>query len=268
MYVISGKHYNKGIIGNDSSLLDGYYELGWECGLSNVYIKDLLSKNKIKRSDTIVTREGREFFYTSLFDNVITWQDFCKLNVDPSETINVLDKKHEQIDYYGVDVDLVCNFDLDKDVEQKYSINDKFMIYCIRLRDHCPFRNSDIEVAKNSIIKFINNGYKVFVVGQGSQILENILPVKYLELRDYASLLSSKYCSFVISPLSGIVHVANFTARKGLRTLIFDHAGERSVDNHPMLMGNCINYKNLDIKFIRGVETEEQIQNHLGDFLK
>ena len=69
MYVIAGNYYSKGVVGDDSSILTQYWELGWECGVSNVLIKNYLDIGRISNKDTIVTRNGREFFYSSVFDN-------------------------------------------------------------------------------------------------------------------------------------------------------------------------------------------------------
>jgi hypothetical protein len=269
-YVISGRHYNKGIRGDDCTTLVGYWELGWESCVSHFYIKKLFSEGKITKDDTIVTRNEREFFYSSVFDNVISWEEFCELNVPEDQIIDIpsIIIPNQMPDYQNVDMNLLLDLDLDTDIEEKFKINSKFMIYCIRLRDHCSYRNNDIEVAKVAIKKFIDSGYKVFVVGQGTQFLENELPVSYVNLREYASLLNSKYCSFVVSPLSGIIHVANFAAREGLKVIIVDSVGERNGnENHPLFMGDCVNFKNLDITFLTNFPTEEVIYKSLEEFL-
>lgn len=271
MYVVSGNHYSKGIVGDDSSTLDQYWELGWECGVSNIYIKQLLFEGKLNKDDIIVTRSGREFFYSSVFDNVIDWETFCNLKVDNSDVLSIPDKldisKLLDYNYENVDVDLVCNFDLCRDIETKYDIRSNFMIFCVRLRDHGSYRNANIDVTKQLINLFLNDGFKVFIVGYGSEFLENELDVTYVDLCDYASLLNSEYCKFCISTLSGIIHLANFCGHDNLYAFILDHAAERRQNNHPIYMGDNINYKNIKTKFIPGAENYEIIKEFYSNFI-
>jgi hypothetical protein len=272
MYIISGNHYSKGILGDDSSTLNQYWELGWECGVSNIYIKQLLSQGKLNSNDTVVTRSGREFFYSSVFDNVIDWETFCQLNIDKSHIVSIPDmldiSKLLEYDYLNVNKDLVCNFDLNDNIEKEYNITDKFMIYCVRLRDHGSYRNADINVTSQLINLFISDGYKVFIVGQGAEFLEEKLDVTYVDLKDYASLLASKYCKFCISTLSGIIHLANFCGHEDLSVFVLDHYGERRQNDHPIYMGDNINYKNIKTKFIPGSENYEVIKKSYEKFVK
>jgi hypothetical protein len=272
MYIVSGNHYSKGIPGDDSNTLTQYWELGWECGVSNIYIKQLFNQGKISFDDIIVTRSGREFFYSSIFDNVIDWQTFCELNIDSNNIISIPDmldiSKLLEYDYLNVNKDLVCDFDLDKDIDKKYNITDKFMIYCVRLRDHGSYRNTDINVTTQLINDFISDGYRVFIVGQGAEFLEKELDVTYIDLRNYASLLASKYCKFCISTLSGIIHLANFCGHENLNVFVLDHHGERRQNDHPLYMGDNINYKNIKTKFISGPENYEIIKESYERFVK
>ena len=277
MYIISGRHHAEGILNNDSSnLMQGYWELGWECTISNVYIKQGLSEGKFSKSDTVVTRKDREFMYSSVFDEVIDWDTF--VNERGGETNNEcfaipdIIKMSEIIkfDYDNVDVDLLCDMDLDTNIEKKYNITDKFMVYCVRLRKHSSYRNMNINVAKNAMRTFIDKGYRVFIVGYGSEYLEEELPVTWVNLRDYASLLASKHCKFTISGMSGIIHLANFVGRENLTSLIFDQVNYRGKEvgkNHPLFMGDNVNYKKLDRRFVPTWETEAAIYSNLKDFL-
>lgn len=264
MYVIAGNYYSKGVVGDDSSSLFGYWELGWECGLSNVFIKNYLDIGRISKEDTIVTRNGREFFYSSVFDNVIDWETYQRIKTDSDEVISIpgeLDiPKLGNFDYTAVNSDLVCDFDLDPNIESKYDINSEFAIICVRLRDHGAYRNTDINVAIKLIEYLQSEGYKVFIVGQGSESLESQFNVKYLDLLDYASLTSSKYCKLCVSTLSGIIHLPCFTGHENLNAFVLDHHGERKQNDHPILMGDNINYKNIKTKFINGPENFEVIK--------
>lgn len=277
MYIIAGRHSAEGNPNNDSSnLTQGYWELGWECTISNVYIKQRLVEGTISKSDTVVTRKDREFMYSSVFDEVIDWDTF--VNERGGETANKcfaipdIIKMSEivKFDYDNVNIDLLCDMDLDTSIEKKYNITDKFMVYCVRLRQHDNYRNMDIDIAKNAMRTFIDKGYRVFIVGYGSEFLQEELPVTWVNLRDYASLLGSAHCKFTISGMSGIIHLANFVGRENLTSLIFDQKDSRGKEvgnNHPLFMGDNVNYKKLDRRFVPSYESEVAIYENLKDFL-
>ncbi|MFZ9740369.1 MAG: hypothetical protein ACO3CQ_00565 [Candidatus Nanopelagicaceae bacterium] len=276
-YVIIGKHEAKGVVGDDD---DGnfnlYYELGWELVISNIIAKKMLHDGMLSPTDIIVTKDEREFIYSNFFDNVIDWNTFKNVKTENDEIYYLPRTLGENVKYgFGVSnpenlsSDITCNFDLISDIEEKYDISSSFGIYCIRLRDWCDWRNSDINVAKKVISKFNNElGIKMFVVGQNSEDLAKELNVNYINLREYASLMNSKYCKFCISPLSGIVHLTNFCGHENLYNLIFDRKGERGVEDHPCYMGNNINYKKVKNIFIREIETENRIFELYNTYIK
>ena len=264
-YIISGQHDSKGIVGDDSPDLGKYYELGWECVVSNIEIKGLLERGIISKHDTIVTREDRKFIYSSLFDNVIDWDYFKSLNISQENCFN--------IDYFGalnktqydkVNKNLVCDFDLIDNIEEKYNINEDFICYCVRLRDHCNYRNSSVIDAEKTIKRIQNDlNVKIFVVGQNTEFLCDGEKIIHVGLREFASLMNSKYCRCCISKLSGIIHLANFCGNENLVNLIYDSPMDRSKvgENHPLFMGNNINYKNVKNIFIEKNEDENLTMN-------
>lgn len=212
-----------------------------------------------------MTRKGREFFYSSVFDNVIDWETYQEIKCDSDKVISIPDEldisNFLNFDYSGVNVDLVCNFDLDLNIENKYAINSEFAIICVRLRNHAEYRNTDINVTIKLIEYLQSEEYRVFIVGQGSEFLESQYRVEYLDLLDYASLTNSKHCKLCVSTLSGIIHLPYFTGHKNLNAFVLDHHGERRQSNHPIYMGDNINYRNIKTKFINGPENFEIIKN-------
>lgn len=263
-YVVAGQHDSKGVIGDDSSNLNVYYELGWEVTFTNILSKTLLNEGKLSSDDIIVTKNDRSFFYSKLFKNVIDWHEFKTIKTTSDDEIYVLPKNIENWDEIEprVDPKIVCEFDLINDIEKQYNIDSSFGIYCIRLRDWCDWRNSDLSIARSVITKFCNElNIKMFIVGQNAEKMADELNVNHVSLREYASLLNSKYCKFCISPMSGIIQIANFCGHDNLYNFIFDHNGERgpSLTNHPLFMGDNVNYKNTKNIFLYGKETEEKI---------
>jgi hypothetical protein len=269
-YVIAGQYTSKGVIGDDSADLNVYYELGWEVTLTNIIAKTLLTENKLSKDDTIVTKNDRSFFYSKVFSNVIDWQDFKNINLSPNDEVYYLPK---DIDNWAqwekkLNKDLVCEFDLISNIEEKFNIEKQFGIYCIRLRDHCSWRNSDLVVARNTIKSLIEKYNKqIFIMGQNTEELAKELNVPSISLREFASLLNTSQCQFCISPMSGVIQIANFCGHNNLTNIIFDHNNERGPDQelHPLFMGNTINFKNTKNIFISGKETEENIIKILSD---
>lgn len=263
-FVVAGQSDAGGVIGNDSSDLNVYYELGWEVTFTNIMVKTLLKEGKLSSSDTIVTHKDRAFFYSSLFDRVIDWEEFKKLELGPIDEVFFLPKNIESWPELEVRLnrEFVCNFDLLTDIENRFGIDEPFGIYCIRLRDHCSWRNSDLEVAKRVISKLSDQfNYKIFLTGRNTETIAEELNVKSVSLREYASLVNSELCKFCISPMSGIVQITNFCGHWGMHNFIFDHQNERGIElvNHPLFMGDNVNFKNVKNTFIPGKETEEKI---------
>jgi len=263
-YIVAGQSDAKGVIGDDSADLNVYYELGWEVTLTTVIAKTLLKEGSLFKTDTIVTAKDRAFFYSSLFDNVIDWHEFKQIEKSPEDEIHFLPKDIDNWSSWEnrIDPELVCNFDLIADAEKRFNVIKPFGIYCIRLRDHCSWRNSNIDVARSVISRFINEcGIDIFVMGQNSSFLSEELGIPNISLQEYASLMGSKHCKFCVSPMSGIIQIANFCGHENLYNFIFDHNSERgpTLENHPLFMGNNINLKNVKNIIIPGQETEEQI---------
>lgn len=263
-YIIAGQFDSKGVIGDDSADLNVYYELGWEVTLTNIIAKTLLSENTLSKNDTVVTRSDRSFFYSSLFNTVIDWEEYKKITLKEDDEVYVLPKDIDNWNNWEkrIDKNLVCNFDLISDIEKKYDIERKFGIYCIRLRDHCSWRNSDLSVAKDVIKVLVeNHDIPMFIMGQNTEELSSELNVPNVSLREFASLIANENCNFCISPMSGIIQIANFCGHDKLHNFIFDHNNERgpSQENHPLFMGNTVNFKNTINTFISGKETTEKI---------
>jgi len=264
-YIVSGKHTTTGTIGNDSPTLDNYFELGWELGIVQFLIKSRLLDGTISNTDIIVTRKDREFIYTNYFDKVIDWETFIteKTDEDTVEYINswLLDVLRENLKEKHYESD-ICNFDNIQNIEKRYNITDNFIIFCVRMRDHCDFRNSNIDTIRQVIshLEHILN-IKAFIVGNGAEILETD-KTKHINLRQFSSLLSSRKCKICISPMSGLVHITNFSGHDELVNIIFDHNNEHD-NSHSLLMGDNINYKKVKNIFITEQETFDNILEHI-----
>lgn len=270
MYIISGGYDSKGTYDDDSSDLNKYYELGWEVVVSNVYIKSLLDENKISKDDVIVTKKDRKFIYSSVFTNVIDWDTFKLKNISSDEIIKIdYSNILETFNFSKINKELICNFNLNKNIEEKYNINGNFICYCLRLRKHCEYRNSSVDVAKSVIKKLVDDfGIKVFVVGNDAEFLcdgDNVINVG---LQDFASLINSKYCKSCISKLSGIIHLANFCGHEDLVNIIYDPTGDRTnAGQHPLYMSDETNYRNTTNIFIERPESHDLTIEMITDYV-
>ena len=270
MYIISGNHEVSGTYKDDSNDLTKYYELGWECVVSNIEIKNLLDCGKISKTDVIVTKDDRKFIYSSVFDDVIDYQSFKKLNISDSEVM-VIDhfKALETLDFSEVNKKLMCDFDLIDDIEKKYNITENFICYCVRLRSHCEYRNSSIVESKKTIDRINSElGMKVFVVGHDAESLcdgENSI---HIGLREFASLINSKYCKCCVSKLSGIIHLANFCGHEELINIIYDPTMDREkAGEHPLYMADNINYKHTTNIFVQSPESDLLTLNLINEYV-
>jgi hypothetical protein len=264
-YVIIGQYESKGVIGDDSSDLSKYYELGWESTCSNILANLFLNEGKISANDTIVTTADRMFFYSKVFKNVIEWNDFkifYNKGLDeiyhlPQETFSEYVPNPEIIC-----PKIVCNYDLREGISEILNIKDYFGIYCIRLREHCAWRNSDTETAKRVITGLRDKfGFQMFLTGKNSESLAEDLGTLHLSLREFASLTNEDNCRLCISPLSGLIQLSNFAGHANLHNFIFDHNHERITNSHPLYMGDNVNYKKVKNIFIAGRENESMIYN-------
>ena len=270
MYIVSGGYDSKGTCEDDSNDLNKYYELGWECVVSNICIKNLLDLGKISKEDTVVTNEDRKFIYSSVFDNVIDWDTFKQLNVDKSKIYSVDYLNFSSlVDLSKVNKELICDFDLIENIEEQFNITDNFICYCVRLRTHSNYRNSSVEVAKKVISNVVNNlKMKVFVVGQGAEFLCDNKNVIHVGLREFSSLMNSKKCKGCISKLSGIIHLVNFCGHENLVNIIYDPTKDRSkVKNHVLYMSDDINYRNNTNIFIEMPESESLTMELINNYI-
>jgi hypothetical protein len=98
--------------------------LGHEIGVSRHVVFDMYYENFLdKKKDIIVTNNNdRKFLYTNIFDNVISYEDFLKQNIDTKE---ILDLTYISGSYVDVDLDYFNDF---TNISGGYPLREK--IFC------------------------------------------------------------------------------------------------------------------------------------------
>jgi len=200
--------------------------LGHELHIMRIMLIDMLLKESINQDDIIVTQEDRKFLYTKIFKNVISYEEYKKL-----------DKK----DYYFIPI--VCysghllhsTQNLNEFNEINYTIPKKF--YTEELKNLCTkidYLNLDYDFINNNFIiihhrfnQDINKLKKILeiVKKMSTKIIifnNNIVELKnnlndnsifYVNnLQVYASLLNNENCKLLISEWSGGGQLSQYTS--------------------------------------------------------
>lgn len=232
MYYIVGKDSydvnGKFIDTNDMNL---YWELGWEIMTNHVLIKRWLKEGRIKKNDVIVTRTGGEFIYESVFDNVINFSEFRKINKyrnhmdhfkngikNPSNDVfevmpegfkmrfnssyNKNNNLNEKYIHYEEDKDIITNMNF-QDVSELHQ-NKPYVCLNIRIRNwHTQtYRNVKDDYARNIINMLKRQFDKIFIVGFNTEKY-NDDKIQFVNLREYSSLVKNPLCKYVIGSMTG-----------------------------------------------------------------
>lgn len=247
-YIILSKDMKKGKPGDDIDTTSGikeYFELGWESIGSRFdfiasYNQGLIDEN----NTTVVTIEDRMFMYSKFFKNVISYDEFKNIDVKEIDIIidypesfpqvtayypELFSDKNDKNKYFRKkeDQDLIFNgFDIDDAIKPESS----FVVMCIRHRDWCKDRNSDLSFWQK-LVNGINGAHDIFVVGKNNEnfCFEN--NITYIpKLRDYVSLIKNKNCKGVILQSTGTAVLALTCSESDI--YFVDHAKVSSLHNN------------------------------------
>ena len=90
-YIITAKDMFRGDSTSDSHDPLSITEIATELVITRLYLIMLLQEGKINKTDCVVTIDERKCLYTKIFDNVISYQEFQKIDHGLIETIDLLD---------------------------------------------------------------------------------------------------------------------------------------------------------------------------------
>lgn len=209
-YIILGKSLKKGVSGNDSGNLSTYFELGWEVVGSRIDFIKLLKTKKL--SDCVaVTTSDRIFFYSKLFKNVISYEQFEKI-VTSKDIVDdwtssktsgnyfsfiyeetFVDSNGKYVRYNEDYEEIFDGFDL-SDVKIKKP--EKYVVVGLRTRDHSNQKNFTNYINfYDKIIEKIKEEVtlNIFVVGFGTEEFCEKHQCKYVDrLVDFVYLIKDK----------------------------------------------------------------------------
>lgn len=266
-YIIAGKNDSAGIVGDDSSSLSSYFELGWEVVGSRLDIIKLLKLKLINNDETtIVTIEDRMFMYSSFCKNVISWESFkiklknkeitasdiiddwtvkqkfsfldtknCDFweNRDPRPESNSRYSRHDE------DYDLIVNgFEINPKFLQNIK-ESKYYVANLRFRDHDKVRSSPKIWWSNLLHNIVQKkSCKVFLVGYGSDqfaIGDNMIYVP--RLQDYVALIQDTRCAGILSTPTGTCLLAYCASKAPIH--LIDHSNASINENIAVMGGKC-----------------------------
>jgi hypothetical protein len=276
-YIILGKSIKKGISNDDSSSLSVYFELGWEVVGSRIdFIKLVKTRNIDSNNYTAVTSSDRVFFYSKIFDNVISYDDFSKINVTSEDTVDdwtisktpggsnyfsFLDEKSfvgEDRKYIRYDEDyneIFNGFDLSKVSIQK---PEKYAVLGLRKRDHSSNKNFQPSFFENLVEKINKNlTTNVYVVGYGTEEFCKNTGCTYVEkLIDFVYLIKDKNrCVSYVTQSTGTAVLSLSSSEVPIHLL--DHTGcSDLMGNNAVLGGKCIQFCKDEIFLYRTLNDE------------
>ena len=210
--------------------------LGHEIHISRYLVCDMLKNNYINEEDTIVTiYEDRKFLYSKLFKNVLTLDEFNKLNIDKDYVINIyyfmltLLDDHKDKNLYLENFKKKNNYPIEYKLFTKMERNFNDLLSMIdypnlnstivKLKKYIVIHHRIIKSIKsnndenlnkiitNKIIQFIRVNYKDYDIVLFSNSPKNIFDddnlVHTQKLDEYASYMNNEKCICVITELSG-----------------------------------------------------------------
>jgi hypothetical protein len=263
-YYIVGKNSTNGPTHDVSGDLNSYYELGWEIMVTHYRIKKFFYENKISNKDVIVTtNEERKFLYESIFQNVITWEDFLKIDTEDNEVVDLVnlstmhDFHNEYINYEPeIDNQELNNilFSFKKDINNiSNNGSKKYVCLQFRNRDWSTERNVDKNFFSD-LIKYFNDEKKihVYVMGFGSEVFCINENITYVDLQEFTSLINNENCLFFYSSMSGPAHLSYFFGHKNLYQVVNSVGGDRPphLKDHPLYMGDKYNHTKVSVDII------------------
>ena len=252
-YLILGKKTSEGVIGDDSGDIQKYFELGWESVGSRFDFIAMFNKGEASPDNlTIVTLEDRMFMYTKFYDSVISYKEFLDMDIPKENILADWPANHmcfnfvKHIDQYfrfveegtgkyhrhKEDGELISNgFDL----EGAICPDEEFITICMRHRDWCPDRNSDVSFYQK-IVDTLKNYYPIYVAGRGNEEFCEKNNINYVEkLKDYVSLIKNPKCKSLITQSTGLAVLALTCAETDIHFV--DHAGASNLAGDNAISG-------------------------------
>ncbi len=254
---IAGVDASHGRRGDDVAPDRPYFELGWEVISTHFDVKRGKAEGWIdQRNDLIVTCSGREFLYSTEFDNVVRYNAFCLTDYRTTEIVDLTKRYnggsfHPNYFFSGITGREARSRFLEEHLDLALSIQrvstqplhngEKYCCFAARRRDHGAYRNMTEDRGRFIIERLLHIWPKVFIVGHDIDDLlltENVIPV---DLVTYVSLISDQLCALVVGTMTGTMQLAALYSRAQLCIVISNYDSfDIEADNSPVNLGRCI----------------------------
>jgi len=297
-YFIAGKEVNTDRKLQAGSLLDYTelgFESVYTHLLAKRFINE---KKLDTNTDVVVTCEGREFFYNKFIKTIswekyekikkttlttsINASDFVVESVlleteyfhnnymEGSKPFHLMHDKalteQENLKRYiqagtpkykfaQEDYNLITDFNHNYDLV----IPEKYFCFNRRYRKHREEYNTDFNYTKNLIILLIKEfNIPIFITGFHNEEFEQINNVKWVNLRDWCTLLNNNNCVAVIQDQTGTSNLSQIFGKEKLLNVVINNDQTMftnalySRGRRPDILGAAVNFKNLRNIVLKG----------------
>lgn len=279
-YIITAKDIFNGDSKNDAMNPLAVTEIATELIITRLYLIILLQEKKINKSDCVVTIEERKCLYSKIFDNVISYKEFEKINDGNLNVIDLLDEKiFDSLSSGPVENRLIPylpfyrNWERDKsfilDIEwsdlSNYEVANPFVCLVVRKRSAWNEKNMTEEYWSLLLNKLKENKINTYVFGKETESMCDGNYIKYVKnYQDWCTLVKNKNCKRVISTMTGGVYPCLIFGNSEIKMTIIDNTNLMEKFNYdPSFYHECINFSKIDIEFINYIPKTEEIYERI-----
>ncbi len=275
-YIIVAKNDYLGTSTSDAKSPTTCTEICTELIIMGFKMWDLYNDGRFTNEDTIVTHKERSCLYTKTFKNVIDYQDFKKLNVNPIDVIDLchpsnFENAYKTLPYRPVyqnwerDKKNILNVDYSN--LKDYNVDKPFICLAIRKRGAWPEKNMSDSFWKSLIELIKENNINCFVFGKETESFDDGNLIQHVKnYRDWCSILNNKNCKHILTTMTGAVYPALILGAPDIKMTIIDNTKLMALHGHdPSFYNDCVNFSKVDINFIYYIPSPVEFLSNIGD---
>lgn len=271
-YVITSKDEYAGDSLNDKADPLSVTEIATELIITRLYLIDLLKRGEVAVNDTVVCIEDRKCLYQNIFNNIISYSEFKKID----ESVTVLDLLDpglfNMLAAGSVESRLIPylpfyqNWDRDKNEilnVRKSELNDydtskPFICLVIRKRQAWSEKNMSDQFWHDTVSFLEESGINVFVFGKEADSFCTDKTTYIKNYQDWCTIVQSENCVHVASTMTGGVYPLLIFGNPSCKMTIIDNTGlMQKYGYDPSFYHECINFSKINISFLRNIPTIE-----------
>lgn len=153
------------------------------------------------------------------------------------------------------DYDLITDFNKNKAID----IPDSYFCFNRRFRKHREEINTNPDYAKQLITEIIKEfNIPVFITGFHNEEFEQIERVKWVDLRDWCTLLNHNNCKAAIQDLTGTANLSQVFGKENLLNIVINNDQTMFTEalysrgRRPDVLGAAVNFKKLKNIVLKG----------------